>query len=258
MEGKSDIYLKRFNTLFNSYTCNVDEEDYKRFEINRRLLIKIAEVENSSLAVFDMNKKYYTLLCSKFDKIIGYQLNFDHKVGPDYFYNLMHPDDFLFVIDTIIRCFQFLADIPSSEKTDYKLIVDFRLKNTKGIYLRFIQQVVVLEVDKESNIWLVLKIVDLVSDKADNEPSQRRLLNIKTGKLHLFNDDLSNTSETLLTKRELEILGLLSQGLDSKNISDRLFISTNTVNNHRQNILSKTKSTNISQALIYARRIGII
>ncbi|OFX84012.1 MAG: hypothetical protein A2W99_03320 [Bacteroidetes bacterium GWF2_33_16] len=258
MSNQIDIYLKKFNDLFNDYKCIVDDTDYKKFEINKRLLEKLAEVENSSLTVFDMNKKHYILLCSKFDKVIGYQLNFDYKVGPEFFYSLMHPDDFPFVIDTIIKTFNFLNQLPAEEKLDYKLIVDFRLINTIGSYLRFIQQVVVLELDKQNNIWLILKIIDLISDKATDEPPQRKLINLKTSKLHLFKDDLDTTSDQLLTKRELEILGLISQGLDSKNISDRLFISVNTVNNHRQNILSKTKSKNISQALIYARRIGII
>jgi DNA-binding CsgD family transcriptional regulator len=76
--------------------------------------------------------------------------------------------------------------------------------------------------------------------------------------LYLFNNDYSINSGTLLTKRETEILGLIAQGLDSRDISKRLFISVNTVNNHRQNILSKTRSENTTQALLYAKRIGII
>jgi DNA-binding CsgD family transcriptional regulator len=169
----------------------------------------------------------------------------------------MHPEDFPFILDTVIKTFNFLDQLPAEEKTDYKLIVDYRLMNKAGNYLRFVQQVVVLELDKNGEIWLILKLFDLVSEKAKNEPSQRKLLNLKTGKLYLFNDN-NYISSTLLTKREVEILGLISQGLDSKNISDRLFISVNTVNNHRQNILSKTKSTNTSQALLYAKRIGIL
>jgi DNA-binding CsgD family transcriptional regulator len=84
------------------------------------------------------------------------------------------------------------------------------------------------------------------------------MINIKSGKLYLFNNDDSLKSGTLLTGREKEILGLIAQGLDSRDISERLFISVNTVNNHRQNILRKTRSENTTQALLYAKRIGII
>jgi DNA-binding CsgD family transcriptional regulator len=126
------------------------------------------------------------------------------------------------------------------------------------VYMRFIQQMVVLELDKNGEIWLLLKLFDLVSENASEEPPQRKLVNLRTWKLHLFNDDFEIPTSKVLTNREVQVLGLISQGLDSKNISDRLFISLNTVNNHRQNILNKTRSGNTSQALVFAKRIGII
>jgi DNA-binding CsgD family transcriptional regulator len=253
-----DLHIRRFNNFFADYRCAVDETDYARFELNRNLLIKIAEVENSSLAVYDLHRKQYILADSKFDRKTGYRLNHDFHVNPDYFYELMHPDDFPFVLDTIIKTAEFLNSIPPVEKTAYKLIVDFRLLNTKGSYLRFVQQVVVLELDRNGDIWLILKLVDLVSENSSKVPSQRKLLNMKTGKLVLFNDEVEFPSDRVLSKREAEVLGLISQGLNSKSIAERLFISVNTVNNHRQKILAKTNSWNSSHALTYAKRLGII
>lgn len=66
------------------------------------------------------------------------------------------------------------------------------------------------------------------------------------------------SSDKLLTDRETEVLKLFSQGLDSHDIAERLFISVNTVNNHRQKILSKTRTENTTQALLYAKKVGII
>ena len=170
----------------------------------------------------------------------------------------MHPDDFPFVLDTILRTFKYLNSLPPSEKSDYKLILDFRLKNSKGAFIRFVQQVIVLELDKNGNIWLILKLVDLVSEISSIVPSQRKLMNMKTGKLTLFNDEVEYPSNTVLSKRETEVLDLISQGLNSKDIAEHLFISVNTVNNHRQKILSKTNSWNSTHALSYAKRLGII
>jgi DNA-binding CsgD family transcriptional regulator len=256
MNSRSD--LQRFNDFFSDYKCEVDEKDYARFELNRNLLIKIAEVENSSLAVYDLNRKHYILSDSKYDVKTGYRLNHDFQVNPDHFYELMHPDDFPLVLDSIIKTIKFLNSLSPVAKTEYKLIIDFRLLNTKGIYMRFVQQVVVLELDRNGNIWLILKLVDLVSQNSSKVPSQRKLLNMKTGKLVLFDHEVNNPSDTLLSKREAEVLGLISQGLSSKTIAERLFISVNTVNNHRQKILAKTNSFNSSQALSYAKQIGII
>jgi DNA-binding CsgD family transcriptional regulator len=250
--------INTFKEIFYNHQCEVDENDYRRFESSRKILLRIAEVENSSVTVYDMNRKHYLVLCSRFDEMIGCQLFRDTQSDPGQLFNRMHPDDIPFVLDTIIRTFEFLEGLPPEEKTDYKLIVDFRLLNTHGRYVRFIQQMVVLELDKNGQVWLILKLIDLLSAEADQEPSQRKLVNLKTGRLYLFRNDQERPSQKLLTGRETEILGLISQGLDSKRISDRLFISVNTVNNHRQNILSKTKTDNTTQAILYAQKIGII
>jgi len=61
-----------------------------------------------------------------------------------------------------------------------------------------------------------------------------------------------------LSKREIEVLGLVSKGLASKEIADKLFLSVNTVNNHKQNILEKINASNTSQAVNYARNLGLI
>lgn len=42
-----------------------------------------------------------------------------------------------------------------------------------------------------------------------------------------------------LFQKEKEILGLIKKGMSSKNIAATLYISVNTVNRHRQNILEK-------------------
>lgn len=250
--------INAFREIFYNHHCDVDDSDYRKFDAVKKILLRIAEVENSSLTVYDMHRKCYQLLCSRFDEMIGVRLFHDSESNPEQLFNLMHPADLPFVLDTIIRTFQFLDEITPAEKTDFKLIVDFRLKNSAGYYVRFVQQLVILELDKNGQIWLILKLIDLLSGRDDQEPSQRRLLNLRTGKLCLFQDGFDRTSHRILSDRETEILGLISQGLDSKRISERLFISVNTVNNHRQNILSKTKTVNTTQALIYAQKIGIV
>ena len=61
-----------------------------------------------------------------------------------------------------------------------------------------------------------------------------------------------------LTDRELEVLKLLASGLNSKEISEQLFISTNTVEYHRKQLLRKTKSRNVAELIGNAYRRGIL
>jgi DNA-binding CsgD family transcriptional regulator len=61
-----------------------------------------------------------------------------------------------------------------------------------------------------------------------------------------------------LTPRELEILTLIAQGLPSKIIADKLYISKHTVDTHRRRLLAKTGTVNSSDLVNYARKKDII
>lgn len=52
-----------------------------------------------------------------------------------------------------------------------------------------------------------------------------------------------------ITKRELEVLELLSRGFSSIEIAENLFISRNTVDFHRRQLLKKTMSKNIAELI---------
>ncbi|WP_417886658.1 response regulator [Zunongwangia sp.] len=60
-----------------------------------------------------------------------------------------------------------------------------------------------------------------------------------------------------LSPREKEVLKLLAEELTSKEISEKLFISVNTVETHRKNILLKTSSKTTTGAVKYAIESGL-
>jgi len=61
-----------------------------------------------------------------------------------------------------------------------------------------------------------------------------------------------------LTDREKEILLLICQELTMKEIGQRLFLSENTVRNHRVNIMEKVGVNNIVGLVKYAYEIGVV
>ncbi len=64
--------------------------------------------------------------------------------------------------------------------------------------------------------------------------------------------------ESILTHREMQILGLSAEGLTSKEIGARIFLSTNTVETYRKSMLRKTGSDNVVQLVAKAIRSGWI
>jgi DNA-binding NarL/FixJ family response regulator len=61
-----------------------------------------------------------------------------------------------------------------------------------------------------------------------------------------------------ITSREMEILQLIALGLTSQDISNRLFISKNTVETHRKNLLGKLNVKNTAALLKYAYKHKLV
>jgi DNA-binding NarL/FixJ family response regulator len=62
---------------------------------------------------------------------------------------------------------------------------------------------------------------------------------------------------TTLSERELEVLGLIAQGLSNHDIGERLFVSPFTVKRHVANILTKLDLPSRAAAASYAVRNGL-
>lgn len=61
-----------------------------------------------------------------------------------------------------------------------------------------------------------------------------------------------------LSKREVEVLGLISEGFTNAEIADKLFTSKRTIETHRQNLLEKTQTKNTATLIKYALLRGLI
>ncbi|MDF2942831.1 MAG: hypothetical protein K0S01_1689 [Herbinix sp.] len=86
------------------------------------------------------------------------------------------------------------------------------------------------------------------------QPELTPLLKIK---MEEKNNNINNYDETL-TKREIEVLKLLAEGLFNKEIAYMLAISEKTVKNHVSNIFKKINVSDRTQAAVYAIRNNFV
>jgi DNA-binding CsgD family transcriptional regulator len=70
--------------------------------------------------------------------------------------------------------------------------------------------------------------------------------------------DTSLVAQLELSKRELEILGLLAQGHSNQEIAAKLFVSLSTVKTHIQNLFEKLDVKRRIQAVEKAKRLNLI
>jgi DNA-binding NarL/FixJ family response regulator len=61
-----------------------------------------------------------------------------------------------------------------------------------------------------------------------------------------------------ISKREWEVLELISQGLSNQEIAERLFVSVNTVKTHSSNLFQKLDVKRRIQAAEKARKLGLL
>ena len=67
-----------------------------------------------------------------------------------------------------------------------------------------------------------------------------------------------SVSEGVLSKKENEVLGLISKGFTTKEIAAKLFVSTRTIETHRNSILKKLEVKNTAELIKKATEINLI
>lgn len=61
-----------------------------------------------------------------------------------------------------------------------------------------------------------------------------------------------------ITRRELEILELIAQGMSNREIADKLFVSENTVKTHSSRLFDKLSAKRRTQAVQIGKEMGLI
>ena len=66
------------------------------------------------------------------------------------------------------------------------------------------------------------------------------------------------SAESVISKREEEVLQLIADGLSTTEVAAKLYISVKTVKNHLASIYEKLEARDRTQAVLSAVRIGIV
>jgi len=170
--------------------------------------------------------------------------------------------------EQVIR--DFLIDyLPPEEVLDYKILYTYVMKDFEDKRRVILQQATPLSQNEQGRFIHVFSIHTDISHLTNQSVEEVSFLNTKGGKSYLnvctktgkFDPKKYNgntEAELTLSKRELEIVKLLADGLNAEEIGKKLFISTHTVRTHRKNILKKTDSKNTIQLVARTIAAGLI
>ena len=181
-------------------------------------------------------------------------------------------DDDLTILESVQKCFRsdgmltrtyhsaedFISDYSSGQAAC--LILDLQMPGMKGMKLiewlraqRIPLPVIVLS--GHGNIPAVVESMKLGVVEFLEKPVDERLLVKKVSELLQLEAELRDErakakeirdSFATLTAREMELVELLASGFSSKQIAAMVGITLKTVENHRSNLLAKTRATNVA------------
>ena len=252
----NDSIEQIFFKFLEQFKFDEDQLDYSIVQKQSVILQALSDMGNSGTGIFDYCKRQMVFFSSNFGGLLGYVPSDYQENAQQFFSGKIHADDALMLSINSVSALKIFNHLSSDEKLNHKMISEYRMMNAQNRYVRLVEQYQVLKLDQKGQLWLAFNIVDVSPNQEASEPGKSQLLNFRTGKIIPLEAPQKATFE--LTKREMEILGLVKNGMLSKEISTKLSISVHTVNTHRQRFLEKLGANNSMEAIVFASKFGLL
>jgi len=215
--------------------------------------------------VIDYTQRRHVALKGPAKDITGYDSRSVIENGLDFVISVFHKDDFKIYNEKIFaRVTEFLQNTPQNEHSDYLFTYSYRMRKPDGKWMLLLQQGrYITDPVTKLPLYGIGTIMDISPLKKDS--SMIFSIDKNSGDDGLFNCQniltqyyYPDPEESKLSRREREVVGQLANGLSSKQVAAKLFLSEHTVVNHRKNILKKTNTKNVAELISYAAAKKII
>lgn len=181
------------------------------------------------------------------------------EIKLDYFFTRQHPVDQQIMstqMDSYIV--KFVSERAHTELKDWHFSFNFRILDSDGITKHFLGKFKVVSNPQRELIFICGKSVEFTEFHWQDQ--YKIVLNITRNKAPREKHTITfyPLDTVNLTNRELEVARLLALGKTSMDIARDLFISKNTVRNHRQNIMKKAECKSVVELVHYLTEKGYL
>ena len=209
----------------------------------------LARIENALVVVSDLTKGTSRLFCGTFAKRLGIKgYTSGNSIWEKEILALMTEKEQEDKFIAELRFFHYLRRLPKPRKSEYFLMSKLRFNDSLDVLHR-------MYYIHDENMETVLYAICIYSPMIFDCPSKSFVVNAATG---IKEELTSAANDAIISKRERQILLLISSGMKSMEIAAALNISKNTVSRHRQEILAKLQVKNSIEACRLASSMGII
>jgi DNA-binding CsgD family transcriptional regulator len=215
-------------------------------------------LNQSSLFFFsvDFSRMRYIFLSQGVKNVLGYDRSAWFKEGLNFAFKILLSEDRQILKSIHNEMFNVFYNTPVSKRGKLSFDFDLRVIAASGKTVRINHRTIFVEMDQDGN---PLVDFNICTDISSIKPSGPSILTIKSEDrlIREIHFDIQDHGYTF-SKRELDILSLVSRGLNSTEIGKELFISFHTVNTHRKNMLHRTNCKNSSELVNYAKNKGLM
>ena len=166
-------------------------------------------------------------------------------------------EDVEFVADVVSKGFAYLRRYQDNAK---QLIhtIEYRMKRANSDIINVQRNTSILNIDKQNYPSITVSLVtDITCLCTSSFRPKSVFYNPYTKEKHYFKTKEIQNDFTI-SKREVEVLKLLCEGLSSKQIAEKLFISKHTVDGHRRMLLKKTQMTTTTELISFSYKHQLI
>jgi DNA-binding CsgD family transcriptional regulator len=248
-------FLKEAVKIWNRVTVGEpSNSDLFDFEVQKKLL-NIFAVGDCYYFIFNIKESKFDLMSEEVQAVLGYKPS---EMDVSMLINKIHPDDQPWFLNIESKITEFVGGLTLDQIPNYKFRYDYRIQKKNGDYIRILQQTITLQYSEIGGIMKTFVVhTDISSLKKEGNPVVSFIgLNGEPSFIDIKIEKVFPIASTFLTSREQEILLLLINGQETKEIASALNISPDTVSTHRKNLLFKTKSRNTSEMITMAIRKG--
>lgn len=228
---------------------NINRDDVLILEIE-----KMMEANNQYFFIGDIMQGRIIFSSQRSLDMIGVEAE---ELNPYHTISLVHPDELHRNTGGWSKLLSMANDLYYAEKGSSYLSVNMHVKNPKGVYNNILFQDFLFYTSIPYKTVFVLQVMTNIDSFERNQNGYHYF----SGKdISYFRYPDKGILETGIpySNREFEIIRLIERGLQSQEIADELFLSINTVNTHRCNILKKTDKKNISDIIYELKEQGLL
>ena len=212
-----------------------------------------ARVENVLIVVSDMVEGKSHIIAG------GFARNFDigeyqqeNSIWESRILSLMAPEEQEGKYIAELRFFHYLRHLPKSRKTDYYLMSKLRFRFIDGDIHEVLHRMYYIFDENGENLRFAICIYGPL-------PFDFKGKSFTVNSVSGIKEELTASgSNSILSRRECQILAMIDTGMKSAEIADRLNISIHTVSRHRQEIIGKLQVKNTHEACRLAKSMGLL